>query len=247
MRNIAPSRALVRRSRQFLQLALFLFGLGAFAGIAGITLRVIRLVPPSSSAFGTYLTVADLLIFVGVCLGIAGFAVGVRAATWRPDNDLAKVVGQYLENYLDNGYTLIRNVNKFRVGYIDAVLVGPPGVLVFRIIDRRGTFLNEGDRWLKAGRDGEWVPAGFNATVEAAVDVKALRKYLAARGLGELPVFGVVVFMRNPPEVKIEHKDPLLPSTTLGGLMKTLERSYLAKVRIQPQQIKAVVDLLYRD
>ena len=69
------------------------------------------------------------------------------------------------------------------------MLVGPPGALVFRILDVEGVYANEKGNWLKQRQNNEWVPARINPTAEDIVDINALREYLAARGLSEVNVY----------------------------------------------------------
>lgn len=217
----------------------------------GITLRVIRLVPPSSPNLGLYEGFATLLIGIGAVVLLIGIGVAVRGATFRTDNKLAQRVGESMAASFDEGYTLIRNVSKFGLGYIDAVLIGPPGALVFRITDARGNFLNEGDRWLIAsGIDApneaaRWVPARIDPTRECIVDIKALRSYLAKNGLPDVPVYGVVVFTEPDPQARLTLKNPKLPATHMGSLVQRLQPNYLHETRIDPATSTRIVDLLF--
>lgn len=244
MQNIAPVRALQRRAREFLQGAFFLVAAGAFAGMLGLFFSAVNLVAPESSSYGLYRFTGNALFVLGVIAGLAGLALAARAATWRPDNDLAKLAGAALARDLGDEYTLVRNVNRPGLGYIDAVLAGPPGALVFRIMDKDGLFLNEGDRWLKADKSGEWATAGIDPTRQAAVDIKALREFLGKRGLGDVPVYGVVAFIHEPPRVELTLKDPQIPAATLNQLIARLGNSYFAKNRIPQDTVARLVRLL---
>ncbi|MCA9903189.1 MAG: hypothetical protein KC547_04975, partial [Anaerolineae bacterium] len=144
MHNVAPSRALARRSRQLLALALVIGALGAFIVALGILMIMIPLVAEGSGSFTIYNLLRDGLVVFGALLFLVALGVAIRAATWRTDNDLAHEVGRYLGKTLDARYTLIRNVSRRDLGYVDAILVGPPGVLVFRLIPDKGVFANEG-------------------------------------------------------------------------------------------------------
>ena len=161
MRNVAPSHALVRRSRQLLLLAFLVVAIGTFLAVIGLALFILPFAPLGNDAYNV---TSGVVFIAGVVIGLAGLGLGVRAVTWRTENDLALIAGQFLEQHLDNQYTLIRNISKIGLGYIDAVLVGPQGVLVLRILDNEGTFFNERSQWLKQVKSGEWSPMRFNPT-----------------------------------------------------------------------------------
>jgi hypothetical protein len=240
MRNIVPSRALVRRSHRLLELAFVVVTAGIFLAVVGIALYVVPL-----TASGLFQTGRALLFFGGIGLGITGVAMAVRAVTWKVENDLARMTGEALSQHLDRRFTLIRNISKRTLGYIDAVLVGPPGVLVFRIVELEGHFLNEGGKWLKLAKGGKWRPMFSNPSQEAIDDIKSLREYLERRDLVGIPIFSVVVFVTEEPFAQLILKEPHVPVAHLSGLYERLQRNYLAKDRISPDEVEAIVRLLY--
>jgi uncharacterized protein YggT (Ycf19 family) len=246
MINVAPARALNRRSRHALQLSLFAAAAGILAIIVGLAMKGITLVAPSNTWFRVYVLITDVLILGGGLAILVGGVIAIRAATWRTENDLAKVVGNVLASHLDERYTFIRNVSKLSIGYIDAVLIGVQGVLVFRILDRTGVFLDDGDRWLSFNpRDNRWVPAGMDPSREAIVDMKSLQKFFGERGLPQdTPIFGVVVFMKEPPLVQISLRNATIPATTLSQLYSALQPNYFAQERISRGAADAIVKLL---
>lgn len=244
MRNIAPSRALVRRSYSVLQIAFVLVSAGIFFTIVGVGLFIL---PINGDSNDFYDVIRNLLLFFGVGLCIVGVGFAIRALTWKTENDLARFVGDVLKQFLDDKYVFIRNVNKLRLGYIDAVLVGPPGVLVFRITDMQGKFLNEGNKWLSIDKQGKHKPMRDNPTQDAVKDIKALQDYLERNNLLEVPIFGVVVFTKDHPTAQLEVKVPQIPATHLQGLHSRLQRNYFAKDRIDMTTVKAIVDILYSE
>jgi hypothetical protein len=248
MRNIAPSRVLSRRSNQLLTLAFVVAAVGIFVGAVGVFLYIVPLATPSNPQYGLYAFVRlTVLILAGVFFLIA-IALAVRALTWKKDNDLAIVTGRFLEQYLDDGYTFIRNISKRQIGYVDAALIGPPGVLIFRILNNRGIFANEASNWLKQGKTAsEWKPAGINPTREAIADIRKTRQFLAKNRLGETPVYGVVVFTVEPPYTQLMAKAPTVPITNLSLLYTNLQDNYLAQTRIDPAHVTAIVRLLFGD
>jgi hypothetical protein len=245
MRNIAPSRALSRRSNQLLTIAFVVAGIGVFIAVIGVALFVVPFAAPSNPSYGTYLFVRGLVLVLGIIVVLVAVGLAIRALTWKKDNDLALVTGRYLEQYLNDRYTLIRNISKREIGYVDAALVGPPGVLVFRILNQRGIYANEGPNWLKQNQKGEWIPAGINPTREAIADIRKMREFLAKHKMGEIPVYGVVVFLVEPPHAQLMAKEPTVPLTHLKSLNDNLQTNYLAKDRIDLNAVTAIVRLLF--
>ena len=246
MHNVAPSRALARRTRQLLTIAFVVAAIGAFIAVAGLALVVVPLVGINSPSYSMYTFIQAGVILLGVIIFFVALGITTRALTLRKDNDLAMTVGRFLGNYLDERYHFIRNVNKRGLGYVDAILLGPPGALVFRILDERGVYANEGANWLKPdGRPNGWVKAKIDPTRECVQDIKKLREFLAERKLDAVPVYGVIVFVREEPQLQLVPREPVVPITTLRALLPNLNGNYLAKERVDAGRVGAVVQLLY--
>lgn len=248
MLNTAPKRSLTRRSRYMLVVGFIIASVGVFMTSLGLFLR---LVP---TFFGQGTTAAQLQTGIGttfVVLGavtlLAGLGVIIRALTRRRENDLAFITGEHLKPIFDERYRFIRNINQPKLGYIDAVLVGPPGVLVFRILQRAGQLFNQKGGWVHRDRNGEWVPMRVNPTKEARVDVIAMREFLAKHRMPDVEVYGVVVFVNEPPELTIQIEDPVVPVAHLSGFVDAIENNYLAKERISPQRVERIQALLLGD
>ncbi len=245
MRNVAPSNSLVRRANQVKTLALLIGAIGVFVTAIGVLLSVIPLVSVSAPEYATYSFVSDLALVTGIALLVIAVALAVRAFTWKIDNDLAMITGKFLAQYLDDRFTLIRNVSKRQIGYVDAVLVGPPGVLVFRILDVEGSFANEGANWLHRQPNGEFVPARINPTREAVDDIRKVREYLENKQIPNTPVYGVVVFTKPEQRVPLSAHDPVVPPSHLQSLVNNLRPNYLAKDRIDAPTVVQIVRALY--
>lgn len=242
MKIVSPARPLVRRSRTLLVLAGVLLSLGVFLVLVGIAMAAIPWVAPESSAYSLFTFMRGLVFVGGIALALAALAVAVRAVTLRTENTDAVVTARELARHLDDRFTFFTNVNRPGLGYIDGVLVGPPGALVCRILDSKGLFFNEASGWLKGGPNG--TPLRTNPTQQAIDDIKALREYLAKNQLERLPVFGVIVFIHPDPVLRLVVKDPVVPPTHLSSLMIRLQDNYLAKDRTDNQTIEAVNKLL---
>lgn len=247
MQNVAPTGALARQSRQMLQLAFVIVAGGVFVVVVGLALYVVPLAVPSNSIFPFYNFLRGALLFAGIAGALAGLGFAARAYFTRVDNDLARVTGSFLMQYpeLDDRYWFIRNINKSGLGYIDAALVGPPGVLVFRITDARGEYYNEKGNWLIKNKDGQLLPASINPTRDDIVDINATREYLTKNGLRDIPVYGVVVFTNDQTLAPVMVKEPVVPVAHLPQLITVLQDNYLARERISQNTVEAVVDRLY--
>ncbi len=245
MENVAPSGALARRSRQWLQMAFLVVTGGVFMAVIGLALFAIPLAVPANQIYGFYNFVRTLLLAAGVIVAIIGAGLAVRAYLTRVDNDLANITGQFLGRHFDERFWFVRNISKRGLGYIDAVLVGPPGALVFRIVDYEGVYANEKGNWLTQNRSGQWIPARNNPTEEAIVDIRALREYLRQHNLPDAPVYGIVVFTKRDPVAQLVLREPAVPAAHLVNVVSVLEDNYLARDRISPATIRRIVDLIY--
>jgi hypothetical protein len=244
MKHFSPQNAITRQARQFIAFGFSGFAFGALLLAGGTIVPRFPIATTGSSSEQMVRSIGTFMSILGVVLLLVGLAAMIRGATFRRDNLLAQRVGETLAPLLNNDYTFIRNINKLRLGYIDAVLIGPPGMLVFRIVEQSGTFLHEGDRWLRPGTTGQWLPAPFNATQECTTDIRALRQFLVRNNLPiQDAVFGVAVLISDP-GTTITEKQPLMPGTTLANLHERIRRGFLAQPRISPEQAAAVVKVL---
>ncbi len=214
--------------------------LAFFGGAIAIALGALSLIVPLSTQ-ALFQILFALMVIIGVIVSIAGLVGVFRGLTLQKDNPLAYMVGKVLERFLDNSYTYLRNVNKRRVGYIDAVLVGPPGVLVFRIVDYTGMWINERAEWVNRTND-KLRPAKTNPTRECVHDIYALRKFLKRHGLERVPVYGIVVFTEE--NVRLEAEGPVVPVCEAHTVYKVMSRNYLKDERITPPTISATVDAI---
>lgn len=238
MQNINPSSHLNRRGRFYALLGVLIF----FGGLISVALGVLIFFLP---LLGTTLSSPAALCLNGVGLvmvGGGGFAV-FRGLTLKKDNPLAYEVGEAMRSLLgsDPRYTFVRNLSRQGLGYIDAVLVGPPGALVFRTVDYGGEWINERVDWRNRIKGNRLRPASTNPTRECARDVYALRKFLANRRLEKVPVYGVVVFTKP---VKLSGQGSIIPIAEKHLLYPVLSQNYLSDERISNPQIRAAVDAL---
>lgn len=247
MRNLVTARALARRSRNLLLASILVILLGILAITTGLVMRSIPFVISTNPNYGLYSTVQQSLVLLGGAIIIIGILMIIRAITWRRENPVATQIGRVLAQTmnLDDRYAYIPNLSRRSIGYVDAVLVGPPGVLVFRITTKGGTFFNEGAVWMKQRDKGNWVPLGWSPTKEVIADVNKIREYLQNRNISQIPVFPVIVFVEDEPKTRISTEKPTVPVMQPHELAYGLSNSYFAKTdRIDQLIANKVTDTL---
>ncbi|MEO0565935.1 MAG: NERD domain-containing protein, partial [Chloroflexota bacterium] len=238
------SRSLGRRTRQLLFFAFLSISTGVFLLSVGVLLYLIPFSAEATTGFVVQRIVSVGLLIVGGLLVLLGLFYVLRSVVRRRENDLATLTGEYLSQYLDERYKFIRNINRPVLGYIDAVLVGPPGILVFRILDAEGDFINDKNSWARKNRGGAYMPWGTNPTHEAVVDVRAVREFLKQNQILNQQIFGVVVFIEDEPSVAFQTNEPVVPVTHLTDLLDTLKQGYLTQERTEQRLVDRITKLL---
>ena len=244
MQNVAPTRRLNRRSRDFLIAAAVVFLIGAALAVAGISLHVFSLVVPFNRGFAIYDLTRKGLLSVGMGVSFVSMLMALRAVSWKTDNALAWQLGELLAQQLDRQFVFIRNISERSLGYIDAALVSKHGVLVLRITKRKGEYYNMGGDWLRRGRNGKWHPMRWNPTRDAAADAMKLKEYLQDYQLAA-PVYAAVVFTRDASDLQLKLQAPAIPVVYARGLIRDLQDSYFADDRLDAGTVQQVVNLLY--
>lgn len=248
MQNVAPSRSLARRSRNLLIGAVVVALVGLLSAGIGLFLFAVPLVVPSNPTFNLYELVRQALVAVGLLLFVVALAMAIRAITWKQDNTLSTSVADELANYVDKRYVFIRNISKRALGYVDAVLVGPAGVLVFRITSREGNYYNEGTKWMIQRDKGAWRTLSWSPSEEAIDDIKRMREFLQSNGIEKPQVFGVVVFTQEPPDydTHVTAQNPVIPVAQLSTLYDRLLPNYLAtQDRHDPATVTQIAKLIF--
>lgn len=245
MRNAVPARVLARRSRDLFLIGMLLVISGIVLDLMGIGLSVFPLQVPSNPGYGFYSFARTLVMICGAGLILIGIGLIVRALTWRTENPLAEQVGLALADQFDDSFTFIRNVSKLAFGYIDAVIVGPPGVVVLRITNREGIYYNEGTRWMRQIDNDQWNALEWSPTDEVNADAQRLRDWLYRRGLGDVPISGAIIFAQDSPLARVNQKPPVrVPAVNLSDFRRTMADRYLAQPAVDPRLQQRLTQLL---
>lgn len=233
MRNLTPSHAMARKGRRLMISG----GVVGLAGLLLIALAILLFVVPVFRA-DWYEVARAVILIVGGILCLVGLGLILRGVLLPKDNPHARRMADYLARFLDYRYTFIRNISKRELGYVDAVLIGPNGVLVFYFLDKRGAFHSQGNAWFSVV-NGQFRPAGVNPTLEAAKDVRALRRFLAQRNLELVPVYAVIVAAY--PDMHLSVQQPVIPVSHMADVHVVLRDNYLAQIRVQPELVQQTV------
>jgi hypothetical protein len=248
MRNVVPARALRRRSGVLLFGAGFLAVLGILAIAIGSFLATVHLVVADNPNYAFYVFSYSALPWLGFILITIAVLMVIRALTWKQDNPIAASAGQVLANELnlDDRYSYIRNVSKASIGYVDAVLVGPPGILVFRVTERAGTYFNQGAKWMVQKDKGQWQALNWSPSKEVVDDIRKIREFLQTKGLAQIPIFGVVMFTEAAPATRVTTENPSVPVLQPQELAYGLEDSYFAqRDRLDQLTVNKIAETLY--
>lgn len=236
MHSISPARAMERRARQWAISGLVVALVGIVLGALGIASIVI---PVGRGDW--YSLLQGLLLLAALVTFVIGAVMVLRGLTFPQDNHAARIMTDVLARGLDDRYTFIRNISRRGLGYLDGILVGPNGALVFYFFEQKGNFYCEGNVWFRQG-GREMSPLRTNPTREVVKDVGALRKYLGERGLERVPVYAVLVVTHR--DTVVTARRPVVPVAHMHNVLAILADNYLAAERIPAQAERGTVEAI---
>jgi len=121
-------------------------------------------------------------------------------------------VSRFLSRILDDRYTLIRNLQIAKSQPdLDAVLVGPSGVLVMEIknYSPKYSYRCEGSDWFWRKPGKRYRRKEESPTKQAIINTSYLKTYLSHHGIRDIPIETVVVITN--PKAKFYVKKPHRP------------------------------------
>ena len=209
--NFLRAQALRARLGALLALAA---GLGALALAAyGLSATALDGLPPAAKLGLGLLLVPALISWV------AARRWAARAAHFRGGLRGEDALERALARCLGDDYTLYRNLRlPGRRGDLDAVLLGPPGVVLLENKAYAGEFVLFGDRWYRAAgpAGGDMRRWHSSPTAQAARNADLLAAWLARHGLGEAPVHALVVLSSG--RLRESRRAPSVPVVPLDDL-----------------------------
>ena len=235
-------RAQVRQARRRAALAVAIGAASVVLATAGLTrlAPTAPAVPPAPAA----------AVIGGALLAVLLAAAGASRATRRAaryqvgasgEAGLARVLG----DGLGDEYILYRNLRPGVGGDLDAVLLGPAGLVLLEIKTYRGAFVLFGDRWYRAASPdgGDLTPWRGSPTLQARRNADRLARWLARRDLAATPLYPLVVLTSgHVREVRTRPRVPVVPLQQLVPYLHALPRARLPVE--QWQALHAALDRL---
>ena len=236
-------RAQVRQARRRAALAVAVGAAVIVMAAAGLT-RLDVATPAAPRALATPAAIGGGLL--AALVGAAGASRATRRAVrYRAgaagEDALARVLGEGL----GDDYTLYRNLRPGVGGDLDAVLLGPAGLVVLEVKAYRGAFVLFGDRWYRAASPdgGDLTPWRGSPTLQARRNADRLALWLALRGLAATPLYPLVVLTSgHVREVRTRPRVPVVPLQQLVPYLHALPRARLPVE--QWQALHAALDRL---
>ena len=121
---------------------------------------------------------------------------------------------------------------------------GRRGCWFFASSTTKGNFANDGANWLRIKPTGESVPRVDQPDARSDCRHPKVREFLDKRNLPTIPVYGVVVFVKDEQRVRLSAREPVVPPTHLKHIVTNLQPNYLAKDRIDQPTVEAIRRLL---
>jgi len=161
--------------------------------------------------------------------------------TWFPELEAQKAIITQLDQVLEKGFTLIRNLTLANSQIIEPlILVGPPGVIVIYVTPLAGFYEAKGDQW-NVVNSGHPAPAPINLMQRVARLALALQVYLERHGVNLPGPIEAVLMSSNP----AMHIDSLRPAVrvVMSDAIKQFAASLLqARPVLQPETVHNVAD-----
>jgi len=170
--------------------------------------------------------------------------VRVIEATADPaDSPGARKLIQTLARELDDTYTLFRGLLLPRADdAIDAVLVGPSGVLVMAIHEHTGLYACDGSEWFHSPDGGRsWEPGPENPAKRVLYNQRQLEAHLEREGVRDVR-FEQAVICPNP-KTQLVSQQPAVRLFDLGDLRGHAHR-LAGQAYLTPAKIDDVVAVL---
>ena len=160
---------------------------------------------------------------------------------WYAEMEAQKAVMAQLDQILEKGFTLIRNITLGNSSITEPlVLVGPPGIYVLYVTPLAGFYEAKGDQW-NVVKSGHSYPAGSNLMSIVARLARALQVFLDRQGVN-LPGAVEPVLMSSNPAAHIDSLRPMV-RVVLSDAVKQFGASLLqAGPVLRPELAHDVVD-----
>ena len=129
--------------------------------------------------------------------------------SWYSEMEAQKTVVAQLDQVLEKGFTLIRNITLGKSPIVEPlVLIGPPGVYILYVTPLSGLYEAKGDQW-NVVKSGHSYPASSNLMSRVARLARALQVFLERQGV-TLPGPVEPVLIASSPAMHIDSLRPMV-------------------------------------
>ena len=129
--------------------------------------------------------------------------------SWYSEMEAQKAVVVQLDQVLEKGFTLIRNVTLGKSPIVEPlVLIGPPGIYVIYVTAQSGLYEAKGEEW-NVIKSGHSYPASSNLMSRVARLARALQVFLERQGV-TLPGAVEPVLLASSPAMHIDSLRPMV-------------------------------------
>ncbi|MCY4008591.1 MAG: response regulator [Anaerolineaceae bacterium] len=233
IRPFRMGRGLSREAKKLLQVASLAILGGSFVLLVGLALSVIPLIGREGSFAELYHILQQALILAGLLSAVCGLWFLLRANQRRKTDDLlAQEVFQTLARNLDARFSFISSSQIRSVCGIDALMIGPPGLLIFKFLHLNGQLYQERGHWLTQNRKGELIPLKNNPTQELLSDMNHIQQRLDGQGLSDFPIFGAILSLNDSDQLQYHANEEIFPLVFAPSLNERLKQSYFFRDRI---------------
>ena len=245
MHNLSTGKGISRQARKLLQFAVLAVSGGAFVSIVSLALSVIPLVGREGSLANIYTLTTPSVFILGVITALIGLWILGRAyQRKRNDEFLANVIAQKLCLEFDSRFTLVSNINNQGLRGVDAVIAGPPGLLVLRFLNHNGSLFQERGYWLIQGTKGDLRPLKNNLTKELLSDILRIKSRLDDKKLLGFPLFGAVLSVNSSDVLQYHSNGEIFPLVFSSSIAERLQQQYLSRDRVTLRAVRKAVEFL---
>lgn len=238
-------RGFSQEARKLLQVASLSIMGGAFVLLVGLVLSIIPLIGREGALANPYQYLQQVLILSGLLIALSGLWFLLRANQRRKSDDLlSQDVFQKLSRQFDARFTFVSRGQLRNMRGIDALMIGPPGLLVFKFLHHRGHLYQERGHWLMQNRKGELIPLKNSPTKELISDINRIQHRLLGKDLADFPMFGAILSMNDADQLQYHANEEIFPLVFAPAMHERLKESFLFRDRVTLRAVGKVLEKL---
>ena len=245
MHDLSIGRGISRQAQRLLQFAILAVSGGAFVSIVSLALSVMPLIGREGSLAKIYTVTTQSVFTLGVIVAFIGlWSLGRAYQRKKNDEFLANRIAQKLCIQFDSRFTLVSNFNSQGLRGVDAVIAGPPGLLVLKFLNHSGSLFQERGYWLIQGINGDLRPLRNNLTEELLSDILRIRTRLNDKKLSGFPLFGAVLSVNSSDVLQYHSNGEIFPLVFSTSIAESLHQQYLFRDRVTLRAVRKAIEYL---